>query len=117
MRFLLDENIPEDAVVALRNEGHDVVWIPETTLRGVSDEVIWDLAARQERVLVTEDLDFPLAGPRPPGLVLLRGFDRISSAMLAALLLDGLRAAAEQLPDHILVISPGRFRLRRFQPT
>ena len=60
MRFLLDENAPKDAAVALRNEGHDVVWIPETSLRAATDEAIWLLAAQEERVLVTSDLDFPL---------------------------------------------------------
>jgi len=27
MRFLADENFPGDVVVALRRQGHDVVWI------------------------------------------------------------------------------------------
>lgn len=36
MRFLANENFPGDAVSALRERGHDVVWI-RTDAPGISD--------------------------------------------------------------------------------
>ena len=42
MRLLADENFPYDAVVALRDEGHDVVWIREAA-PGISDKEVLSL--------------------------------------------------------------------------
>jgi predicted nuclease of predicted toxin-antitoxin system len=61
-RFLVDENLPKDFVVALEREGHDVIWVLHCELRHASDEAIWHYAGREERVLLTADLDFPLPG-------------------------------------------------------
>ena len=39
MRLCANENIPEDCVLRLRQDGHDVLWIRETT-PGVSDDAV-----------------------------------------------------------------------------
>ena len=85
MRFLLDENTPQDFAVALRREGHDVVWIPETALRGSSDAAIRVLGLEDQRTLITADLEFPLQGPYPPGMILVRKIGRISTLALPSL--------------------------------
>ena len=54
MRFLANENFPEDAVSALRREGHDVVWI-RTHAPGSSDRVVLNLAQADNRILITFD--------------------------------------------------------------
>lgn len=113
MRFLLDENIPKDLAMALRDEGHDVLWVPETELRGAEDDDLWAKAAKETRWLVTADLDFPLGEPRPPGMILLRGFDRVSTAALARFAMDAVAQLADET-DQLLVVSPGRIRRRKF---
>ena len=113
MRFLLDENLPFDIAVALRSEGHDVVWIPESSSRGANDEVIWRLAAEEQRVFTTEDLDFPLPPPNPPGMILLRGTDRLSTAVRRDLLLHALEQLGDGVLGLLVVVSPGRLRRRR----
>lgn len=57
MRFLADENCDFAVVRALRNGGHDVRALAEETARTDDQDVI-ALAARESRVLVTEDKDF-----------------------------------------------------------
>ena len=57
MNFLADENFPLDAVAALRQLGHDVVWI-RTDSPGVIDEVVLARAIAENRVLLTFDKDF-----------------------------------------------------------
>lgn len=57
MRFLADENFPGDAVAALREEGHDVVWT-RTDASGLPDDDVLRLAEADERVLLTFDKDF-----------------------------------------------------------
>lgn len=43
MRFLADENFPLDAVEALRQQGHDIVWI-RTESPGISDPEVLNRA-------------------------------------------------------------------------
>ena len=57
MRLLANENFPSDAVDALRERGHDVIWI-RTDAPGSRDEDILARARRESRVLVTFDKDF-----------------------------------------------------------
>jgi predicted nuclease of predicted toxin-antitoxin system len=57
MRLLADENFPRAAVGALRDAGHDVVWV-RTAAPGARDFDLLTWAAREGRVLLTFDKDF-----------------------------------------------------------
>ncbi len=57
-KLLADENIPWPLVRLLRNIGIDIVWIPETTYRGISDKEIVDLANSSGGIILTRDSDF-----------------------------------------------------------
>ena len=57
MRLLANENFPLDAVAALREAGHDVVWIREGS-RGTSDDEILFHAQKENRIVVTFNKDF-----------------------------------------------------------
>ena len=57
MRVLADENFPGDAVAALRQRGHDVVWV-RTEMPGSGDDEVSRRAQRDRRTLVTFDKDF-----------------------------------------------------------
>ena len=76
MRFLADENIPRDAVEALRTGGHDVRWVSDSQ-PGITDEDVVALATQDERTPLTFDKEFgELAAMRgmtvPAGIVLFR---------------------------------------------
>jgi predicted nuclease of predicted toxin-antitoxin system len=115
MRFLVDENLPDDISNLLRHLGHDVVYLPETELRGAADRDVWRFAARESRVIVTRDLDFPLPdSPRPPGVILIRvpdGFTRRQIERVVSEYAAG--GALDETTDAITVISPGRVRIRK----
>ncbi len=57
MRILANENIPQEAIAALMNKGHDVKWI-RTVAPGVSDKDVLTLAIDEVRILITFDKDF-----------------------------------------------------------
>ncbi len=75
MRFLADENCDFAVVRALRGAGHDVRALAEETSRTDDVEVI-ALAAREQRVLLTEDKDFGwlafVGGAGHEGVILMR---------------------------------------------
>ena len=108
MRILADENLPREAVEALRAAGHDVAWMVDDA-PATDDTFVLARAAIENRVLLTSDKDFgeiavARAGPAACGIVLLRA--RLSSlvAELAVSVFDG----NPDLRGKFVVIEPGR---------
>lgn len=85
LRVLLDAHVSGRVIAAaLRRAGHDVLALTEEqALEGLDDSLVLDLAAREQRVLVTYDVqDFaPLlrewaeAGRSHAGFILVHGLD------------------------------------------
>lgn len=57
MKLLANENIPMGMVRRLREMGHDVLAVGETS-PGIADAVVLELACRQQRTLLTFDRDY-----------------------------------------------------------
>jgi len=79
VRFLADMNISPMTVDALAAEGEDIVRVSNLLPRNASDVDILELARQQDRVLITQDLDFSallaLGGYDRPSLITLRLLD------------------------------------------
>ncbi|HEY0793624.1 MAG TPA: DUF5615 family PIN-like protein [Chthoniobacterales bacterium] len=58
MRIKLDENIPVSLVGLLAWHGHDVETVRAEGLVGRKDQEIWRDCQREDRLLITQDLDF-----------------------------------------------------------
>ncbi|MPZ48656.1 MAG: hypothetical protein GEU75_04975 [Dehalococcoidia bacterium] len=114
MRFLVDENLPPSITEALVNHGHDAIGITRGPHQGSTDEEVWRLAAVEQRILITQDLDFPLdALPRPSGLVLLRLPSWFGATRITTAFEDFIRDQdLAELTGCITVVSPGRSRSR-----
>lgn len=75
MKLLVDANAPRSLVEELRQAGYDVAWIREIN-KAMPDPEIVDLAAREDRVIVTADKGFSAlvfySGKHCPGIILSR---------------------------------------------
>ena len=58
MRIKLDENVPARLSPLLAKLGHNASTVDDEGLGGSADSVIWQAAQREERFLITQDLDF-----------------------------------------------------------
>ncbi len=58
MKIFVDENIPWMTVQALRDIGHEVLDIRGTAHEGITDDVLWEMVQREERLLITTDKGF-----------------------------------------------------------
>lgn len=58
MKIKLDENIPNKLTHLLKKLKHDVDTVFEEKLVGQDDQAIWDAAQKNNRFLITQDLDF-----------------------------------------------------------
>jgi predicted nuclease of predicted toxin-antitoxin system len=76
MKFKSDENLPEEVVGLLRSAGHDAHSVLEEGIGGAPDETISEVCRREERILLTLDLDFADIRTYPPfehqGIIVIR---------------------------------------------
>jgi predicted nuclease of predicted toxin-antitoxin system len=114
MRWLADECLSASLVELLREAGHDALYVAEMAA-GLSDVDAIALAAREDRLLLTEDKDFGELvvrfGHSVPGLVLIR-IDPAKSAVRETRLSAAIDQFSEQLFGRYLVIEEMRLRAR-----
>lgn len=113
----LDEDLPAEIAVLLRDAGHDAVTVVDQGMAGTPDAELWQLIQKENRCLLTADKGFANARDYPPGthagIVLLRlsresrrGYIRLIEALLAEM--DLARVAGA-----ITVVSPDAIRIHR----
>jgi predicted nuclease of predicted toxin-antitoxin system len=117
LRFLVDNALSPRLAERLSAAGHGAAHVRDYELQAASDEVVFDRAAAEGRVLVSADTDFGalLAGRRAaqPSLVIFRRGTQRHPDEQASLLLDNLPALAEALAEgSVVVIEPDRVRIR-----
>ncbi|NJP12205.1 MAG: DUF5615 family PIN-like protein [Leptolyngbyaceae cyanobacterium RU_5_1] len=114
MRFLANENFPADAIEALRQEGHDVVWI-RTDSPGISDPEVLSRAQTENRILLTFDKDFGELAfrtklPATSGIILFR-IKAPSSIVVAQKVITAI-ALHEDWQGHFSVVEDDKIRMR-----
>jgi predicted nuclease of predicted toxin-antitoxin system len=118
VRFLVDNALSPRLAVGLVAAGPDAVHVRELGLAGASDEVLFDLAGDQDRVLVSADTDFgtllALRNTTRPSVLLFRHMPDRSAGALLAVLLANLDPVADALAQGaVVIIDPRRVRVRR----
>jgi predicted nuclease of predicted toxin-antitoxin system len=113
MRILANENVAGEAVRALRDRGHDVVWAREDA-PGSSDAAVLSRAQTEGRIVVTFDkgfgeLAFGFGLRASSGIVLFRTAIP-SSLRVAALVVAALEARADWA-GHFAVVEEHRVRM------
>ena len=102
-------------VRALRADGHDVTAVSES-IPGSDDRDVAFVAARQQRVLLTEDKDFGwlvfVSQAESSGVVLIR-YPGNARGALAESVLRLVRTHGQELPGSFVVVQPGHVRISR----
>ena len=114
MQFLIDENLPLGIVNHLTSLKYDVLDIANSKLRGSTDKALWVRAAKDKRIIITRDLDYPIPGlkPAPYGLILLRVPPQFKAAQITKLfVLSTKKIKYSDLKGKVAVISPSRIRI------
>ena len=117
MRILADQHISPRTVLFLRQLGHDAVRVADRLPRNAADETILALALTEQRVVLTQDLDFTglvaTSGQAGPSLIVLRlgspGVDRVNETLQTVLqaIEDAVARGA------IVSVDDDRVRVRR----
>lgn len=117
MNFLAHENFPLDAVEALRQDGHDVVWV-RVNCPGISDVEVLSLAQAESRILLTFDKDFGelafrLKLPATVGIILFR-IKTPSSGVVAEKVAKAI-ALRDDWYGHFSVVEEDKIRMRSLE--
>jgi predicted nuclease of predicted toxin-antitoxin system len=118
LRFLIDNALSPVVAERLRAAGHDATHVRDQGLEAATDEEVFAHAVEEERTVVSADTDFgtllALRGESRPSVVLFRHGAEHRPDRQVALLLANLNAIRRDLLEGcVLVLEPGRLRLRR----
>jgi predicted nuclease of predicted toxin-antitoxin system len=116
MRFKLDENFGSRSARLFPEAGHDVETVAEEGLSGATDELIFETCIRENRCLLSLDLDFADVVRFPPhktaGIAVLR-LPKGASLSLLERFVSGLlnMLDAEPITGRLWIVEAGRIRV------
>lgn len=116
MKILLDMNLSPALVQKLRGVAHDAIHWSEVGSACAGDREIMAWAAENEYTVLTHDLDFgallAASGGEKPSVIQVRTRDVLSSSYLDALKDALVRFEPELQKGALVVVEPGRARVR-----
>jgi predicted nuclease of predicted toxin-antitoxin system len=116
MKFKLDENIGSRSARLFPEAGHDVGTVFQEGLSGAMDEIVFETCIREQRCLLTLDLDFADVVRFPPhktaGIAVLRLPAHASLSLLERSVGNLLSMLdVEPITGRLWIVEPGRLRV------
>lgn len=115
MKFKLDENLSPTLAELFVTAGYDAHSVLDQHLGGQPDERVIDVCAREQRALITLDLDFANIQAYPPskfhGIVVLRLASQGHSVVEAAIRRIFNVLPREPLDGVLWIVEDGRIRI------
>ncbi|MFO0813379.1 MAG: DUF5615 family PIN-like protein [Gemmatales bacterium] len=117
MKFLIDNALSPDIAIQLSSAGYDALHVRDLGMARAIDDDIFDLAAKDDRIVVSADTDFgtllALRQELKPSIILFRGPGSRKADYLSQLILSNLsQLEADLTHGSIVTFEPGRIRIR-----
>jgi len=105
MDILVDENIPLASVEQLQQMGHNVLDIRGTPDEGISDELLWNKACQEKRLLITTDRGFAHYRNREHHGILIVSLRRPNRLKINERIIEAMKLfSSEQWPGLLVVM-------------
>ena len=116
MKFKIDENLPAEFAELLNAAGHDAKTVVEQGMAGATDTTVINTCSREDRVLVTLDLDFADVRTYPPhqyaGIIVLRLSRQDKRYLLDVFTKAMTMLAKEPVRQQLWIVEENRIRIR-----
>ena len=117
MKFLVDNALSPVLAALLQQAGHDAIHVRSVGLQHADDEVIFERAAAEHRIVVSADADFgtllAVRSSHHPSVIQFRGEGSRKPEPLARTLLANLPQLVDALENgSIVTFEPARVRVR-----
>jgi predicted nuclease of predicted toxin-antitoxin system len=120
MRFKVDENLPVQFAALLRAANHDAETVNSQRLQGEPDSLIVEVCRREQRILVTLDLDFANVHAYPPdqhpGFIVLRPHRQDINHLIGMFRQTIPLLEREPIEHRLWIVEETRVRIRGEQP-
>ena len=117
MRFLADMGVSLRVVEWLREKGHDTKHLREENLHKLPDGEIFKKAVRENRIILTFDLDFgeivALSKGNRAGVILFRLHNARADRVIQRLEVV-LRNMPSSFANYVVIVEETRYRIRQF---
>jgi predicted nuclease of predicted toxin-antitoxin system len=114
VKLVADESVEGPTVSALREAGHQVLFIAESS-PGINDSAVLEIASREDALLLTADKDFGELvfrnGQTHSGVLLIRSLESVEEN--AANVLSAISQYGSELRNRFSVLASGAVRIRR----
>jgi len=115
MRFKLDECVDVRLRLVFEDAGHDTETVFSEQVSGATDHVIYEICLKENRVLVTQDLDFSnpfIFDPVPTeGIIVLRNPSQLLTDLKSLVIKAITHIAIESPKTHLWVVGKGGIRI------
>ena len=119
-RLLIDENLPRSLVLDLQQLGYASEHVYALKMGGAKDPAVFAYAQSHSAILLTSDKDFSnvLAYPPPhAGIIVVEIPDTLEpEARKRAIIRELSTLSGQSLDNTLVILEPGRVRVRRQQP-
>jgi predicted nuclease of predicted toxin-antitoxin system len=117
MRFLADMGVSMRVVAWLRSAGHDAIHLRDEGLQALPNGEIFQKAIREQRIVLTFDLDFgeivAASGGRSVSVVLFRLRNTRADFVIQRLEIVLGQGTEELAQGAVVLVEDGRYRVRR----
>lgn len=116
MRFKIDENLPKAIVSRFQTDGYDSISVLDQNLGGRSDNSLAEVCRKEDRVLITLDLDFADVRAYPPqshpSIIVLRLNRQDKEHVLEVIARVLPMFKTEPLSGHLWIVEEDAVRIR-----
>lgn len=117
MKIFANENLFEPIIDYLRSLGNDMLSIRDCGLSGISDDEVYEMACKENRIIITMDKDFTRIFRFPPqrcgGIVVAKIYKRPVDETLTIFRKYYQSIKAEDVKGNLVIITPEGVRIRR----
>jgi predicted nuclease of predicted toxin-antitoxin system len=117
LKFKIDENLPQEVCALLQEASYDALSVLDQALGGADDPQVFQVCQKEQRVLVTLDVDFANIQAYPPqstaGIIVLR-LTRQDKPYVLNMIQNLLPILEQETPARTLwIVEEERIRIRR----